>query len=296
MDDILNEGCLSPVDQLGCRGDMATKSKARDYKDATVKRLHTLSGNQCAAPDCTRKLIAKDDETVISKICHIEAASEDGARCNPDMTDEERRHFDNLILLCDECHSIIDNKENEAKYPVSLLKEWKKRHESTMTYSYLSEHPSLLNMVITAISEIELDAEEGETSADMEAFEIEAKIAHNDIKRNKALIDEYKVFYTKVNSLYQAIEEQGSFKKESLLRNIRTIYLQIKGKYVGNDANPMRIVRENADNIIEDVQDKLLLLAERQTGNCSEDISFGVSLIMVDAFMRCKILEEPSAI
>lgn len=272
---------------------MATKSKARDYKPSTVKRLHTLSGNQCAAPDCTRALIARDDETIISKICHIEAASADGARCNPDMDDDQRRHFDNLILLCDECHCIIDNKENEAKYPVPLLKQWKKQHESIMTYSYLSEHPSLLNMVITAISEIELDAEEEASSPNMEAFAIEAKISHNDIKRNKALIDEYKVFYTKVNSLYQILEEQGSFKKENLLRNIRSIYLQVKGKYVGNDLDPMRMIRDNADNIIEDVQDKLLVMAEEKNSNCSEDISFGVSLIMVDAFMRCKILEEP---
>ena len=55
----------------------------------------------------------------------------------------------------------------------------------------------------------------------------------------------------------------------------------------------MRIIRDNADNIIEDVQDKLLIMAEKKTNNCSEDISFGVSIIMVDAFMRCKILEEP---
>ncbi len=272
---------------------MAMNSKARDYKRSTVKRLYALSGNQCAAPDCTCVLIARDGETVISKICHIEGASAGSVRWNPDMDDDQRRHFDNLILLCDECHCIIDNKENEAKYPVALLKEWKKQHESTRTYSYLNERPSLLNMVITAISEIELDAEEEASSPNMEAFEIEAKIKHNDIKRNKALIDEYKVFYMKVNSLYQILEEQGSFKKENLLRNIRSIYVQIKGKYIGNDGNPMQIIRDNADNIIEDVQDKLLIMAEKKANNCSEDISFGVSLIMVDAFMRCKILEEP---
>lgn len=272
------------------------KSKAREYKPSTVKRLHTLSGNQCAVPDCTRALIARDGETIISKICHIEAASEDWPRWNPNMDDDQRRHFDNLILLCDECHSIIDNKENASKYSVALLKQWKKQHESTRTYSYLNEHPSLLSMVISAISEIELDVEEEASSVDGEAFEIETKINHNDIKRNKALIDEYKVFYTKVNSLYQTLEEQGSFKKENLLRNIRDIYVQTKGKYIGNDDNPMRIIRDNADNIIEDVQDSLLTLAEKKTSDCSEDISFGVSIIMVDAFMRCKILEEPPSV
>ena len=267
--------------------------KARDYKLATVKRLHALSGNQCAMPDCTHVLIARDGQTIISKICHIEAASANSARWNPRMNDDQRRHFDNLILLCDECHRIIDNKQNEADYPVLLLKEWKKQHESVKTYSYLNEHPSLLNMVINAISEIELDAEKEAASQNIEAFRIEAKINHNDIKRNKSLIDEYKVFYTKVNSLYQELEKEGSFKKEILLRNIRSIYVQVKGKYIENDTNPMKIIRDNEDSIIEDVQDKLLIMAEKKTSNCSEDISFGVSIIMVDAFMRCKILEEP---
>lgn len=274
---------------------MGKKSKARQYTSSTVKRLHTLSGNQCALPDCTNQLIARDGETIISKICHIEAAEPGGARWNPDMDDDQRRHFDNLILLCDECHFIIDNKDNVAMYPVGLLKEWKKQHESSQTYDCLNRHPSLLSEVIGAISEASLEPVGLELASDtMDAFDIGAKIRHNDIKRNKSLIDEYKVFYTKVNSLYETLEEQGSFKKENLLRNIRDIYLRTKGKYVGNEAKAMEIVRNNADNIIEDVQDELLILAEKNSGNYADEIAFGVSLIMVDAFMRCKILEDPS--
>jgi C-terminal domain 10 of the ABC-three component (ABC-3C) systems len=271
---------------------MAVRSKAREYKPSTTKRLHALSGNQCAAPNCTNALIARDGETIISKICHIESAKKGGARWNTDMTDDERRHFNNLILLCDECHSIIDNKENESKYPVSMLKDWKKQHESTMTYSILNKNPSLLNILISAISEIDLFVEET-TSQAMKAFDIDEKIEYNDIKRNKALIDNYKVFYKKINSLYQTLEEQGSFKKENLLRNIKNIYVKTKGKYIENSSDPIRIIRENADNIIEDVQEELLIKAEKHTTSFSEDISVGVSLIMVDSFMRCKILEEP---
>ncbi|NQU06798.1 MAG: hypothetical protein HQ568_11940 [Calditrichaeota bacterium] len=271
---------------------MASK-KAKEYKPSTVKRLHTLSGNQCAVPNCTRALIASDGETIISNICHIEAASPGGARWNPDMDDEQRRHFENLILLCNECHCIIDNKENDAEYPVSLLKQWKKQHEATRTYSYLNERPSLLMMVINAISEIELDAVEETSPSSKEAFEIDEKIDYNDIKRNKALIEEYRAFYYKINSLYQILEEQGSFKKENLLRNIRNIYVLVKGKYIGNEVNYMPIIKGNADSIIEDVQDMLLQMSEENAKGYTEDISYGISIIMVDAFMRCKILEEP---
>ena len=106
-----------------------TKDKSRQYKPSTVRRLDTLSGNECAHPDCSKKLIAEDGVSIISKICHIAAASKEGPRFDDNMTDEERRGFDNLILLCDEHHVMIDNKENEAQYPTSILKEWKHSHE-----------------------------------------------------------------------------------------------------------------------------------------------------------------------
>ncbi|HEY3488281.1 MAG TPA: hypothetical protein VGL10_09455, partial [Gammaproteobacteria bacterium] len=126
--------------------------KARKYKTTCIKRLYMLSNNQCAAPDCEKSLLARDNETIISKICHIEAANNNGPRFNPNMTDDERRHHSNLILLCDECHSIIDNKENEKKYPVTLLKEWKAAHESKKI-AILNAKPTLLRIAIDAISQ-----------------------------------------------------------------------------------------------------------------------------------------------
>ena len=84
-------------------------NKARPYTQSTIKRLFLLSCNQCAVPDCNNSLEARDEKTIIAKKCHIEAASPYGSRYNSNMTDDERRASDNLILLCDECHSIIDN-------------------------------------------------------------------------------------------------------------------------------------------------------------------------------------------
>ena len=47
-----------------------TKDKSRQYKPSTVRRLDTLSGNECAHPNCSKKLIAEDGISIISKICH----------------------------------------------------------------------------------------------------------------------------------------------------------------------------------------------------------------------------------
>lgn len=266
--------------------------KARDYTDRTLKRLHTLSGNQCACPECTKPLIARDRKTVVSKICHIEGASKNGPRYNPSMTDNDRRHYDNLILLCDECHDIIDNPDNEKKYPTPLLKQWKKDHEGKMFFK-LATQPSLLIDAVNAIIKIDTEEDPALVEADIKPFRIEEKITQNSIRRNKSMIEEYKVFYTKINSLYSELESQGSFKKEKLLRYIKKLYLKVKGKYVGNASNEMEIIRNNADNIIEDIQDILSKKILSIDGTYQEDVEFGIEIIMVDAFMRCKILEEP---
>lgn len=267
-------------------------NRARQYKPSTIRRLDTLSGNQCAAPDCTRSLIARDNESIVSKICHIEAASENGPRFNPNMDDDERRHFDNLILLCDECHTIIDSKENEKKYPVEILREWKLNHESKRL-NELNANTSLLRIAINQISEENFDDIEVKDAETYDAFNIEDKIKHNSIKRNKALIEEYKVFYSKISALYEELETQGSFKKDKLLRNIKKIYLKTKGKYVGDSSEPMKVTRDNADDIIEDIEDYLIKSCNTGAQCSEEDISFGITVILVDAFMRCKILEEP---
>lgn len=263
--------------------------KARQYKPSTIRRLDTLSGNRCYAPNCNKKLIAEDGKTIVSKICHIEAASKNGPRYNPKMTDDERRAFENLILLCDEHHSIIDNPENEKDYPVSLLQEWKKLHESITLENKLIENPNLLAQAINIIANIDLD-ENFEQSENTQAFEIDTKISYNNIQKNRYLIEEYKVYYGKIDTLYDELEKSGSFKKDKLLRIIRTYYLEIKGKYIDNSENELLSIQENSDNIIDDIREKLFTHID----NTNEDTIIAIPIIMTDAFMRCKILEKPT--
>ena len=108
---------------------MNNTKKARTIKPSTEKKLFALSKNQCYNPNCTNKLITDDKKDVLAKIAHIEAASPNGPRYNLNMADDERRDFDNLILLCDEHHIEIDSHPDE--FPTELLKEWKMLHEGT---------------------------------------------------------------------------------------------------------------------------------------------------------------------
>ncbi len=266
--------------------------KAHNYTLTTIKKLFLLSCNQCAAPDCNNILLARDETTVTAKICHIEAASPKGARYNPQMTDDDRRHFNNLFLLCDECHCIIDNKENEKKFSVQLLKEWKRNHENKCRQNKLINKPLVLNQAINAIANIDFP-EYNNIYDTNKAFNVLEKIEYNSIRRNKYIIEEYSKYYGKINSLYNELENQGSFKKEKLLRNINHLYFRLKGKILIGRNNYHKLIQENADKLFEDVENDLLEVIDKNQST-SEDIYFALPIILVDAFMRCKILEEPN--
>lgn len=61
-------------------------------------------------------------------MCHIEGKKLGSARFNSELSDEERRSIENTIILCNNCHTIIDN--NVETYTVSVLQQMKKDHES----------------------------------------------------------------------------------------------------------------------------------------------------------------------
>jgi len=269
--------------------------KARQYKPTTIRRLDISSGNQCAEPICTKRLIAEDGQSIISKICHIEAASKNGPRWNAGMTDDERRDYSNLILLCDEHHTIIDNKDNELKFPVSLLKKWKTAHETKSLQSnsgsnILVKYPSALNFIISFVgSRIFVNAIIAEPTNAPNTVD---KILYNNVVLFKPAIEEYAVYQGKLNRLYEEIEKQGSTKKEFVLQNIKAIYLKEKGKYKDIDE-----IRENADLIIQNIENELWKIIENSSNPIAdlpiEAITISLLIVMVDAFMRCNILEEP---
>ncbi|HMK06442.1 MAG TPA: hypothetical protein VK476_02865, partial [Flavobacterium sp.] len=90
-----------------------------------VRRLFAYSGNICAFPDCPERLIDADGDFV-GQICHIEGAEPGGERYNDSMDDEQRRAYENLLLLCYKHHVKTDD---FILYPVDVLKRMKETHE-----------------------------------------------------------------------------------------------------------------------------------------------------------------------
>jgi len=93
-----------------------------------IKLLWGSSGNICAI--CHIKLTREQggfSKYPIGVMAHIEGEKQSSARYNELMSDNERNRYDNLILLCPNCHTTIDN--DVTQYTVDKLKKIKKEHE-----------------------------------------------------------------------------------------------------------------------------------------------------------------------
>ena len=94
----------------------------------TKLRLFADSGGYCQNPSCTSLLFMSvgNERLHVAEIAHVCAAEERGPRANTALTPEQRGEYDNLILLCPTCHTVVD-KAPEA-FPDSLMHQWKRMH------------------------------------------------------------------------------------------------------------------------------------------------------------------------
>ncbi len=95
------------------------------------RKLFVRSGNRCAFPDCRRLLTADgsppDRLVVLGEAAHIVAERPQGPRGASPMPLEERNRAENLILLCNNHHQLIDSQPQT--YTVGRLRAMKEAHE-----------------------------------------------------------------------------------------------------------------------------------------------------------------------
>lgn len=92
----------------------------------TLKRLFALSRNRCAFYECACPVVNEYGQ-LIAEVCHIEAANKLGERFNPDQSNEDRRRFENLILLCERHHTETND---VTRFSTATMKKMKASHEA----------------------------------------------------------------------------------------------------------------------------------------------------------------------
>lgn len=98
-----------------------------------IRKLWASSGGYCANPNCHADLfpLFENGEVAnIEELAHIIGQKKNGPRGNDDLSRTQRDEFDNIIVLCPSCHTLVD--KNEKQFPVSIIKEWKNNHEDSI--------------------------------------------------------------------------------------------------------------------------------------------------------------------
>lgn len=107
-------------------------ARGRKISDKTVLRLVGAASGCCERPECPTGWLWHElpngDAVRLAEVAHIVAASDDGPRGDSAVSTEDLVSVDNLILLCPNCHTIVDGASED--YPVERLKQWKSEHES----------------------------------------------------------------------------------------------------------------------------------------------------------------------
>jgi len=96
-----------------------------------IKLLWGRAAERCSFPDCRIKLTQDkklaSDSFPLGEQAHIIGENENSPRGRSTLTKEERNSYFNLILLCPNHHTIIDN--NPEDYPIEKLHLIKDQHE-----------------------------------------------------------------------------------------------------------------------------------------------------------------------
>jgi len=99
---------------------------------STKRRIFASSGGFCQRPTCHLPLFPDelDNDVTIGEIAHVIAANQGGPRDDARFSAEGRARFANLILLCPNCHTMVD-KAPEA-FPAKMIFDWKEAHSEQL--------------------------------------------------------------------------------------------------------------------------------------------------------------------
>ncbi|MBU8643493.1 ABC-three component system protein [Virgibacillus pantothenticus] len=158
------------------------------------------------------------------------------------------------------------------------------------TKKEFGENPSTSNLNSNLVSIINYlaseDLNEVKHVIELNDYGIEEKIEYNELLDIKeSTFDEYKIYYGTLDRIYQEFIRQGTNKTVSVFNKITSFY---EKEIISKDLSNI----EKFFNIIGRVQD--YVINSGYLNNIpEEEIEMCVRIIVVDAFIRCKIFKNP---
>lgn len=142
--------------------------------------------------------------------------------------------------------------------------------------------PSVITYVINRLADEPLA--EIAVNPDTKSFDLEPKIDFNSLKKWRDIISEYTVFSLLVDKIYRAYDEQGVNKSFAVLSSLHDLYLNLASELTGDAL---------FDKLLESVYDIVNKDYEYNESLTREELQVNIKIVLVDAFVKCKIFKKP---
>jgi hypothetical protein len=154
--------------------------------------------------------------------------------------------------------------------------------------SELGRETDVLRLESNLSSVINILSKENLASVDLNvninSFEIDRKIDFNSLNTSKEIINDYKYSHHLVDKIYSEFDKSGCNKSISVLNTIKGEYTNHSSELTGD---------ELFNHVISNISERIL-----QSSNFEkmpqEEMEMCVGILVVDAFIRCKIFKNPN--
>lgn len=140
------------------------------------------------------------------------------------------------------------------------------------------------SVMSTIVSRISNNSEIKQELTETTQFDIHDKILFNHLEAMQDYITDYAMLTTRLSAIYAEFDKAGTTKTKAALMFIHNRYRVIKR----TQTDPERIFELVSQSLVDFVTGKGV-----EPGISEEQILYAVEIIVVDAFMRCKIFEKP---
>ena len=154
--------------------------------------------------------------------------------------------------------------------------------ESILPATADERRPSVITYVINRLADEPLA--EIAVNPDTKSFDLEPKIDINSLKKWRHIISKYTVFSLLVDKIYRAYDEQGVNKSFAVLSSLHDLYLNLASELTGDTL---------FDKLLESVYDIVNKDYEYNESLTREELQVNIKIVLVDAFVKCKIFKKP---
>lgn len=125
-----------------------------------------------------------------------------------------------------------------------------------------------------------------ETTDFPQPFNVGDKITFNNLNAASYIIEDYKIHHGKVSRIYSEFSQMGQNTSFSVLSAFRTIFIKLSTQYTGDELF-FKIIESSVETVRKSTNFTQIPL---------EELELCVSILAVDAFIRCKIFRDPNGV